>query len=99
MQEGNGVGETEFSTARFLASKIPCDCLEDLKRELKLGPKLTYCMNQDCWKEMEAHKFLYCATCKTARYCSTTCQEEDWKETHKLVCGKNYGKGWGDKDG
>lgn len=80
------VGETEHSTARFLAKKIPCDCLKDLKRDLKQGPKLTYCMNQSCQKEMEAHKFLICTKCGFARYCSSACQAMDWSDRHRIEC-------------
>ena len=30
-----------------------------------------------------------CSGCKIARYCSTTCQQSDWKE-HKLLCRNVY---------
>lgn len=29
-----------------------------------------------------------CSKCRTTRYCSKTCQKEDWK-THKKICQKN----------
>jgi hypothetical protein len=37
----------------------------------------------------------YCAQCKSASYCSKTCQAEDWKKQHKNIC-KLLNKGHGD---
>jgi hypothetical protein len=31
-------------------------------------------------------QLLYCATCKSASYCSKACQREDWKKQHKKIC-------------
>jgi hypothetical protein len=30
--------------------------------------------------------FLYCATCKSAMYCSKACQRKDWEKQHKQIC-------------
>ena len=30
--------------------------------------------------------FLQCGKCKTAKYCSRTCQREHWKRSHKRDC-------------
>jgi hypothetical protein len=31
-------------------------------------------------------QLMYCATCKSASYCSKACQREDWKKHHKKIC-------------
>ena len=34
-------------------------------------------------------KLYVCGRCKTSFYCSTRCQSEGWKESHKKVCVQN----------
>ena len=39
--------------------------------------------------ESDAAKFLRCARCKDAHYCSRKCQEDDWRRgPHKRTCGR-----------
>ena len=39
--------------------------------------------------ESDASKFLRCARCKDAHYCSRACQEDDWRRLHhKRTCGR-----------
>ena len=39
--------------------------------------------------ESDASKFLRCARCKDAHYCSRACQEDDWRKMHhKRTCGR-----------
>ncbi len=39
--------------------------------------------------ESDAAKFLRCARCKDAHYCSRACQEDDWRRLHhKRTCGR-----------
>ena len=39
--------------------------------------------------ESDAAKFLRCARCKDAHYCSRKCQEDDWRRLHhKRTCGR-----------
>ena len=39
--------------------------------------------------ESDAAKFLRCARCKDAHYCSRACQEDDWRKMHhKRTCAR-----------
>ena len=39
--------------------------------------------------ESDAAKFLRCARCKDAHYCSRKCQEDDWRKMHhKRTCAR-----------
>lgn len=44
--------------------------------------------NDACWScgGPGQPKLLSCGKCKTARYCSSTCQLQDWKAGHKKAC-------------
>ncbi|KAG8724356.1 hypothetical protein FRC09_019634 [Ceratobasidium sp. 395] len=55
------------------------------------GPRWEFKPRTDkaCWVCYGAGKpdLMTCSGCKTARYCSATCQKQDWK-SHKKTCGK-----------
>ena len=44
--------------------------------------------------------FLQCGKCKTAKYCSRTCQREHWERSHKSECTRvaEHPQGEGDRD-
>ncbi len=63
-----------------------------LKAPMQESPKATWsCSN--CFKSPEdvgaQRKFHKCAGCLTVRYCSITCQKEDWLKHHKKECGNS----------
>ena len=60
-----------------VCSKFP-DVLPD-EEKLKKIDKCRRCRKQT--------KLMKCAVCEKVKYCSATCQKEDWKR-HKLFCGK-----------
>jgi hypothetical protein len=41
-------------------------------------------------------QLLYCATCKSASYCSKACQREDWEKQHSQICKHLLNVGHGD---
>lgn len=51
--------------------------------------RIYYCENSTCLNIMEAGQQKVCSSCKCFVYCSAECQLEDWKTTHKNICGKN----------
>lgn len=40
-----------------------------------------------CEKEVQGEQALCCARCRAMVYCSSVCQKQHWKETHKGECG------------
>jgi len=41
-----------------------------------------------CWycRKVNNEDLLACSKCSIARYCDKTCQKNDWKQIHKVVC-------------
>jgi ankyrin repeat protein len=59
---------------------------EDVKKLLRKALKASGCGNDRCeGGGGEGAKLRCCSRCKNVRYCSPTCQKEDWK-SHKKVC-------------
>jgi hypothetical protein len=75
----------------FLAKRITCSCLKELKKKAKALPKLGRCAYSECSRN--AHnipntldcKLLTCAGCNIFCYCCKDCQVKDWPN-HKGFC-------------
>lgn len=76
------VFETEYATVKFLNDSIPCNCLGDLKRQLKKEPKLASCHH--CQKKVVANELFSCGNCGLG-YCSRACQKEN-RAAHRVEC-------------
>jgi MYND finger len=74
---------TEQGFVRFVARHIPCDCLDDMKKELKKQVKRGHCLG--CAIEFPVADLSHCSRCKIVSYCSENCQRKDWKN-HKELC-------------
>ena len=61
---------------------VTCPKFADVLPEDKKVEKIVKCRR--CRKQT---KLMKCAVCEKVKYCSATCQKEDWKR-HKLFCGK-----------
>ena len=49
----------------------------------------TTCWDDECGESMRLPgSLLRCARCRTARYCSPTCQASDWRARHREECGQ-----------
>jgi len=77
---------TDRSLKIYLAKKIPCSCLNALKKDAKHAPKTNRC-NQ-CQKEDIRDNMMKCSCCRVARYCSKGCQKADWCSGHRDQCQK-----------
>ena len=78
----------EHSLVRFFQKRIPCDCLDEKYANVKCIPKMGLCDNVKCGltgRIAVRSEMLCCSRCKKANYCSTKCQEKDWKR-HKEWC-------------
>ena len=71
----------EDALAKVDAAKVHAKQLVDGRRK---------CHLRSCGAlESDAAKFLRCARCKDAHYCSRKCQEDDWRRgPHKRTCGR-----------
>ena len=71
----------EDALAKVDAAKVHIKHVVDGRRKCHLRS----CANL----ESDAAKFLRCARCKDAHYCSRACQEDDWRRGHhKRTCGR-----------
>jgi len=71
----------EDALAKVDAAKVHIKHVVDGRRKCHLRS----CANL----ESDAAKFLRCARCKDAHYCSRACQEDDWRRLHhKRTCGR-----------
>ena len=68
--------ETRQGTVRFLANRIPCDCLKELKKEVKKQVKMGHC--KECKGEFPVSDLFYCSRCRLTYYCSRECQLQHW---------------------
>ena len=70
----------EDALAKVDAAKVHAKHVVDGRRKCHLRGCATL--------ESDAAKFLRCARCKDAHYCSRACQEDDWRKMHhKRTCG------------
>jgi len=75
------------------AKQISCNCLTEKCEEAKQQHvKMGQCYN--CKKIFEFKSLKNCARCKIAHYCSTECQQSDWRR-HKEGCAPRKQKGQG----
>jgi len=66
--------------------------LDMFRRSALEGAK--HCFNDGCEVVGHLKDFKVCPQCKTARYCSDTCQKQDWNAGgHKATCGTFAGFG------
>ena len=71
----------EDALAKVDAAKVHAKHVVDGRRKCHLRGCATL--------ESDASKFLRCARCKDAHYCSRKCQEDDWRKMHhKRTCGR-----------
>jgi MYND finger len=75
--------DSKRNLVRFFASRIPCRCLDQKKREYQ--EKLGKCNNRNCGKSVLDATLMNCGNCQIYKYCSKDCQAQDWPE-HKKVC-------------
>ncbi|GAQ86195.1 hypothetical protein KFL_002750120 [Klebsormidium nitens] len=51
------------------------------------APGLRLCSHEHCGRvETRRHEFRRCSACGSVNYCSTVCQERDWKARHRKEC-------------
>ena len=68
----------------FFAKRIPCSCLDAILEEATTTqPRRGYCFH--CHELKDRSQLKLCGRCKLNQYCSTKCQQADWK-VHKEKC-------------
>ena len=75
---GNGLAATSDLEAGDAIIEI-VDPYVVVVEKASLGKVCSQCL-------LETKDLKKCAKCKVARYCSTSCQTEDWRSMHKLEC-------------
>ncbi|KAJ6507844.1 hypothetical protein C8R47DRAFT_59815 [Mycena vitilis] len=62
--------------------------LEKAKDHKRSGNQIP-CENIKCQNIKAKQQLFACSACRTAHYCSTECQKDDWKAGHKRRCTEN----------
>ena len=78
----------EHTIVSFFKTRIPCKCLDKIRKEVKSIVKMGICNNTDCTlpdRKAERSKLLECQQCRAVYYRSSECQKADWS-THKKYC-------------
>lgn len=73
---------TDTHLVRFLSKRIPCDCLDAIKHQIK-DLSTTCCIK--CMSRISSSDVKRCSGCRVAKYCSRSCQKRDY-ERHKDSC-------------
>ena len=80
----------EHTLCSYFRNRIPCSCLDEKYKEVKSLVKLDLCWNAKCKKPnrfaIDRETMLTCSRCRQAIYCSSKCQEIDWRVKHKKDC-------------
>jgi len=82
----------EHTLVKFFKKQIPCTCLDEKYKEVKISPKMGICSNRQCplpGRSEVRSSMLCCTGCRKVNYCSRECQEVDWPH-HKNVCNGKY---------
>jgi hypothetical protein len=77
---------TDRGVLLYLASAVPCHCLDGLKTEMERQPRTGKCDSLRCQKQLPASDMSQCSRCRAAQYCGRKCQQAAWKEGHKHKC-------------
>ena len=90
----------EHTLCSYFRNRIPCSCLGKKYKEVKSVVKKDMCFNIECKKpnrfEIDSKSMMLCSRCRQASYCSSECQEIDWRARHKKTCGlQSYARNFG----
>ena len=78
-------GSGKRDVLKFLSRRISCSCLKEMYRQARLTiPKSRHC--EYCKEMKERDELMLCGGCRLIGYCSTECQEADWKREHRQIC-------------
>ncbi|CAG8976284.1 hypothetical protein HYALB_00011769 [Hymenoscyphus albidus] len=78
---GNGLAASKPLDPGDLIVQIPSPYLLVVEKEA-LDRVCSYCLHETPLSSLKR-----CSSCKIVRYCTPTCQKEDWKLIHKRECG------------
>ncbi|CAB9521470.1 expressed unknown protein [Seminavis robusta] len=76
-------GHYQKDAIRFMAKRIPCQCLNPYKKFLKKISDMGSCDN--CGETFDRKRLRCCSLCRVFQYCSRECQVSNWKE-HEFNC-------------
>ena len=76
---------TKRGRINVMAREIPCDCMDEKKKEAKLMEKTAGCYG--CQDEFPKKQMLRCKGCDFVQYCSKECRIKHWPK-HNERCAK-----------
>ncbi|KAJ4838685.1 hypothetical protein Tsubulata_003117 [Turnera subulata] len=79
--------EKTSSTASSTPTKYSEPPREDIFVDARVSSNAGFRQCTMCDKEVHAEQSLCCGQCRAVIYCSSLCQKQHWKETHKSMCG------------
>ncbi|KAK9268115.1 hypothetical protein L1049_010555 [Liquidambar formosana] len=84
---GQAYEEKATSTASSTPTKYAEPPKDEIFVDLKVNPTTSLRQCAMCEKEVHGEQSLCCGRCRAVVYCSSICQKQHWKETHKSMCG------------
>lgn len=84
---GQAYEEKACSTASSTPTKYAEPPREELFVDVRVNSNCVYRQCTLCEKEVHGDQSQCCALCRAVVYCSSLCQKQHWKETHKSMCG------------
>ncbi|KAJ6416273.1 hypothetical protein OIU84_002172 [Salix udensis] len=84
---GQAYEEKACSTASSTPTKYAEPPREEVFVDVRVNSNCVYRQCTLCEKEVHGDQSQCCALCRAVVYCSSLCQKQHWKETHKSMCG------------
>lgn len=84
---GQAYEEKATSTGNSTPTKYAEPPKEDIFGDIKVHSNAGLRQCAMCDKEVFGEQSLSCGQCRAVVYCSSICQKQHWKETHKSMCG------------
>lgn len=84
---GQTYEEKVISTASSTLTKYVEPPMEEIFVDVKVNSTTSLRQCAFCGKEVHRENSLCCGRCRAVVYCSSICQKQHWKDTHKSICG------------
>lgn len=84
---GQTYEEKVISTASSTLTKYVEPPMDEIFVDVKVNSTTSLRQCAFCGKEVHRENSLCCGRCRAVVYCSSICQKQHWKDTHKSICG------------
>lgn len=86
-EKATSIASSATSTAGSTPTKYAEPPKDEIFVDVRINSNASLRQCTMCEKEVHAECSLCCGQCQAVVYCSSHCQKQHWKETHKSMCG------------